>query len=143
MQELPFLCSPDSTPDAIYEAWLLPLHATMVRIPRSGHDVVGDLGGGVGGVRGGVAQASQTPFPPLPPPCDTEASERPTVMTAEPWLGLEHREDMGRIISWGGGGGVERPGLARFRDSNTQLQTSRGGISWIPKAAFVIEYIWH
>lgn len=96
MQELPFLCSRDYTPDAIYEAWLLPLHATTVRIPRSGHDVVGDLGGGWAGW-GGVAQASQT-FPPPPLLCDTEASERPAVMTAEPWLGLEHREDMG----WGG-----------------------------------------
>lgn len=34
-------------------------------------------------------------------------------------------------------------GLARFRDSDAQLQTGRGGISWIPKAVFGKQYIWH
>lgn len=104
MQEPPFLCSLDYTPDAIYEAWLLPLHATTVRIPRSGRDVVGDLRGGWAGGGGGRSSVTDPlPYPPLL--CDTEASERPAVMTAEPWLGLEHREDLGRIISWGWGGG--------------------------------------
>lgn len=73
------LCSPDYEPDAIYEAWLLPLHATMLRIPRSaGHAVGGP---------GDVAQAS--------------ANERPAVMTRAPQSGRECKEEPERIISRG------------------------------------------
>lgn len=65
------LCSPDQEPDEIYEARLLPLHATMLRIPRSDpHAVVGPVG---------MAQAP--------------ARERPAVMTRAPQSGQECREE--------------------------------------------------
>lgn len=46
------------------------------------------------------------------------ASERPAVMIGVPRC----REELEHIISWGG-----EPGLARWRDSNLQLNTSGGG----------------
>lgn len=73
MQERRFLCSPDYEPDAIYEAWLLSLHATTVRIPRSASTW-------------GISLDPHNP-------CDMDASERPAIMTEE----LEH------VISWRGG----------------------------------------
>lgn len=74
------LCSPDYKPDPIYEGWLLPLHATMVRIPRSDRHAGGGPGDG--------AQPS--------------ASERPAVMTGAPQSGLECREEPEHVISRGG-----------------------------------------
>lgn len=71
---------PEYESDAIYEAWLLPLHATMVRIPHTNPHAVGGPGD-------------------VAPP---SASERPAVMTRVPQSGLECGKEPEHIISWGG-----------------------------------------
>lgn len=112
------LCSPDYEADAIYEAWLLLLHATMVMIPpaRTATRLEGPRDGGLNPSASKKKKA-----------CGNDRSQ-------------DRSAERSRSVSFHGE--AIQPGLARSRDSNLQLQISRGEISWIQKAFFGKQYIY-